>query len=147
MVSKNMAALSGSDGSLRSIPHYQGNHTLFADHVQNDLRHWSTRRRCDHCLIILNREKQPKMKNQPRTAEILITTMISTGKDIATLWNPRLYACLHQILKMDEKTDRLCAMYACHSVLSQEGSDDGDVSGACSLRPFNTIDTSTIDER
>lgn len=139
-----MAAL---DGSLRSIPHYQGNHTLFADHVQNDLRHWSTRRRCDHRLVILNREKQPKMKNQPRTTETSIATMISTGKDIAALWNPQSYARLHQILKMDEKTDGLCATYACQSVLSQEGSDDGDVSRACSLRPSDTIDTGTIDER
>jgi hypothetical protein len=35
----------------------------------------------------------------------------------------------------------------CQSVLSQENSDDGDVGGTRSLRPSDTIDTSTIDER
>jgi hypothetical protein len=38
--------------------HYQYNCALLPDRVQEDLRHWLTRRRCDRRPVILNREEQ-----------------------------------------------------------------------------------------
>ena len=38
--------------------HHQHNRTLLADRIQEDLRHWLARRRCDCRLIILDRKKQ-----------------------------------------------------------------------------------------
>jgi hypothetical protein len=40
------------------ITHHQDNCTPFPDRVQEDLRHWLTRRRRDGTLVILDREEQ-----------------------------------------------------------------------------------------
>jgi hypothetical protein len=39
------------------VTHYQNNCALLPDRVQEDLRHWLTRRRCDRRSVILNREE------------------------------------------------------------------------------------------
>jgi hypothetical protein len=40
------------------VIHHQNNCALLSDRVQEDLRHWLSRRRCDRRLVILNREEQ-----------------------------------------------------------------------------------------
>ena len=45
---------------LGDVTHHQNNYALFLDRVQEDVRYWLTRRRCDRRPVILNREEQTK---------------------------------------------------------------------------------------
>jgi hypothetical protein len=49
--------------------------------------------------------------------------------------------------KLTNFVQRTVCLPTCQSVLSQENSDDGDVGGARSLHPPDTIDANIIDER
>jgi hypothetical protein len=55
---KTIVSSSFISAFLGDITHHQNNCAPLPDRVQEDLRHWLTRRRCDRCPVILNREEQ-----------------------------------------------------------------------------------------
>jgi hypothetical protein len=90
---------------------HQDNHTLFADHVKNDLHHWLTHRRCEHRLVIMNREKQAQDKEPPRDCRNIECHDDINWSRYSRVVVYSVICALARILNIDEKTDELCATY------------------------------------
>ena len=69
------------------VTRHQNSYALLLDRVQEDVRYWLTRQRCDRRPVILNREEQTKVEEpaEDRSTVTPIALMIPIGPEMAAL--------------------------------------------------------------